>query len=207
MAHLDTVSDEQGELTSRRESLVVTIRYPLTRSVLNSQSDMCTSSKIGYDPAGVMRSIDHTSFSDASATTAKGLTRVMVCYILWPPAWPSSPSSVSSRGHGQLVLASMVAIVTFIVTLVAMICDFVTFSIVKHDINNNKSSKSVASWGPGIWLMLVLPSSRCSALASSSSPAAARARPTELLVQRRHGTMATPPLHPVADGACGGKSR
>ena len=51
------------------------------------------------------------------------------------------------------IVASLFSALSFIVTVVVLITDFVAFSVVKHDINDNGVSH--ASWSSGIWLVLV----------------------------------------------------
>ncbi|QLI70598.1 pH-response regulator protein palI/prr-5 [Metarhizium brunneum] len=115
-------------------------------------SDECTHSRIGYDPANLMNRLDGTDFGDASATTAKGLTRVMVLHPVATGLCFIACLLCIFTGTVGSFLASLVSLITFVVTLVAMVCDFVTFSIIKHDVNQN--GVSTASWGSGIWLIL-----------------------------------------------------
>ncbi|OAA46081.1 Actin cortical patch SUR7/pH-response regulator PalI [Metarhizium rileyi] len=116
-------------------------------------SDECTRSKIGYDPAYLMRRLDGSDFGDASASTAKGLTRVMVLHPIAAGLSFIAFLLCIFTGTVGAFLAALVSMITFIITLVAMVCDFVAFSIIKHDVNKNGVSK--AKWGPGIWLILV----------------------------------------------------
>ncbi|KAK2591032.1 hypothetical protein QQS21_011288 [Conoideocrella luteorostrata] len=120
---------------------------------INGGSDECTRSKIGYDPAGLMRSLDGSDFSDASATTAKGLTRVMVLHPVATGLCFIAFLLCIGSGIVGSFLASLVSLLTFVVTLVAMICDFVAFAIIKKDVND--TGVSHAKWGSGIWLILV----------------------------------------------------
>ncbi|KAG6003386.1 hypothetical protein E4U21_002061 [Claviceps maximensis] len=117
-------------------------------------SDQCSHSRIGYNPAALMHSLDGTTFGTSSADTAKGLTRVMV---LHPVALGLCFIAVLllciSAGVLGSLLASLVSLAAFVVTLVAMICDFIAFSIVKRDVNDHGVSH--AEWGSGIWLVLV----------------------------------------------------
>ncbi|KIE02370.1 pali-domain-containing protein, partial [Metarhizium majus ARSEF 297] len=108
--------------------------------------------EIGYDPANLMNRLDGSDFGDASASTAKGLTRVMVLHPVATGLCFIACLLCIFTGTVGAFLASLVSLITFIVTLVAMVCDFVTFSIIKHDVNQN--GVSTARWGPGIWLIL-----------------------------------------------------
>ncbi|EFY89660.1 hypothetical protein MAC_04313 [Metarhizium acridum CQMa 102] len=109
--------------------------------------------EIGYDPAGLMNRLDGSDFGDASASTAKGLTRVMVLHPVATGLCFIACLLCIFTGTVGAFLASLVSLITFVVTLVAMVCDFVAFSIIKHDVNQN--GVSTARWGPGIWLILV----------------------------------------------------
>lgn len=110
-----------------------------------------------------MASVEGTDFGTASADTAKGLTRVM---ILHPIATGLAfIGFVLALGAGVVgsFLASLVSFITFIVTVVALICDFVAFGIVKDKVNND-SSGSDASFSVAIWT--ILGSAVCSLLAT-----------------------------------------
>lgn len=120
---------------------------------IRGASDECTRSKIGYDPAGLMESLDGTDFGSASANTSKGLTRVMVLHPVALGLCFIAFLLCISTGIVGSFLASIVSLISFIVTLVAMVCDFVAFSIIKKDVNDNGVSR--AKWGSGIWLILV----------------------------------------------------
>ncbi|KHN99395.1 Actin cortical patch SUR7/pH-response regulator PalI [Metarhizium album ARSEF 1941] len=115
-------------------------------------SDQCTRSRIGYDPANLMNRLDDSEFGDASASTAKGLTRVMVLHPVATILCFIACLLCIFTGTVGAFLASLVSVITFIVTLIAMACDFVTFGIIKRDVNKNGVSR--ARWGPGIWLIL-----------------------------------------------------
>jgi hypothetical protein len=54
--------------------------------------------------------------------------------------------------HVGFLFASLIAFVAFLVSLVAMIIDFVMFGIIRHEINSNTSAS--ASFSTAIWLTL-----------------------------------------------------
>ncbi|KAG6034527.1 hypothetical protein E4U41_006518 [Claviceps citrina] len=120
---------------------------------IRGASDDCTRSRIGYNPAALMRSLDGTNFGSAAADTAKGLTRVMVLHPVAMGLCFIAVLLCCCAGAVGSLLASVVSLVAFVVTLVAMICDFVAFGIVKRDVNGHGVSR--AKWGSGIWLVLV----------------------------------------------------
>ena len=51
-------------------------------------------------------------------------------------------------------MASIVSSLAFVVTIVALACDFVMFGIVKRKVNGADSDSS-AHWGVAIWLVVV----------------------------------------------------
>ncbi|POR39175.1 Uncharacterized protein TPAR_00641 [Tolypocladium paradoxum] len=115
--------------------------------------DQCSGAHIGYNPAQVMSEIDGTDFSSAAENTSKGLTRVMVLHPVATGLCFIAFLLCLGTGIVGSLLATLSALLAFVVTVVAMICDFVSFSIIKHDVNDHNRSK--AEWGPAIWLMLV----------------------------------------------------
>ncbi|KAG5983634.1 hypothetical protein E4U55_007622 [Claviceps digitariae] len=121
---------------------------------IRGSSDQCSNSHIGYHPAALLRSLDGTPFGTTSADTAKRLTRVMVLHpIALGLCFLAVLFLCISAGVLGSLLASLVSLAAFVVTLVAMICDFIAFSIVKRDVNAHGVSH--AEWGSGIWLVLV----------------------------------------------------
>ena len=52
------------------------------------------------------------------------------------------------------ILATFFSLLSFVVTVVAMVCDFVSFSIIRHEVNGEDDVDARARWGSGIWLML-----------------------------------------------------
>lgn len=103
-----------------------------------------------------MNSIEDTSFSTAYADSAKGLTRVM---ILHPVACGISfIAFLLGAGAGLFgsLFAALVSLVAFIVTVVALICDFVLFAIIRDHVNSNSddTSGSHATYSVAIWTIL-----------------------------------------------------
>jgi ribose/xylose/arabinose/galactoside ABC-type transport system permease subunit len=99
-----------------------------------------------------MEILDGTEFSDASASTAKALTRVMVLHPVALGLCFIACLLCIFTGVVGAIVATFVSLLAFVVTLVAMVCDFVAFSLIRHDVNDN--GVSTARWGPGIWLIL-----------------------------------------------------
>ncbi|KAK0643104.1 pali-domain-containing protein [Cercophora newfieldiana] len=119
-----------------------------------NQPDECTPSQVGYSPAVVMRSIDGTEFSDYAEDTTRTLTKAM---ILHPIACGLNfIAFLLALGAGFVgsLLASLVALVAFLTTAVALIIDFVMFSVVRSNVNDNDTGAN-AYYGAAAWTTLV----------------------------------------------------
>jgi len=124
-----------------------------------NDKDICTQSQVGYDPATFMSQVDGTIFSGYERDTTKALTKVM---ILHPIAtflnFLAFGMALSAGVLGSFV-ASLIALVSFLVTLVALVCDFVLFGIIKSNVNSrlndNQFGESVAYFSVGMWTLLV----------------------------------------------------
>ncbi|KAI1477446.1 hypothetical protein K445DRAFT_317067 [Daldinia sp. EC12] len=129
-----------------------------------SGDDACTRSHVGYDLVPVVQShVQNVDFSDYAADTARALTRVMILHpIATGLAFISFLLALGAGVVGSL-LASLCSLLTFIVTLVALICDFVSFSIIRSEVND-AGNGSHAEWGAASWTILV--SAICSFLAT-----------------------------------------
>jgi len=111
---------------------------------------------IGYNPASVMADIDHTTFNTASVDTSKALTRVMILHpIVTGMAFIAFLLALGSGICGAL-LASLVAALTWVLTVVVMATDFVAFGILKNHINNHNddTSGSHAKYSVAMWTIL-----------------------------------------------------
>lgn len=121
----------------------------------NSNRDYCSRSRVGYSPAAVMSAIDGTQFSDYAEDTTRVLTRVM---ILHPIACGLNfIAFLLALGAGVLgsLFASLVALIAFLATAIACIIDFVLFSIIRSNVNDNERAGSDASYGAAAWTTLV----------------------------------------------------
>ncbi|KAF4507849.1 hypothetical protein G6O67_004301 [Ophiocordyceps sinensis] len=120
------------------------------RGILDT--DQCSRSHIGYNPAEIMSDIDGTGFGSTSETTSKGLTRVMILHPI--AAVLCFVGFLLCLGTGTVgsVGAVFFALVSCIVTVVAMACGFVGFGVVRTHVNDN--GRSTAHWGSGIWCIL-----------------------------------------------------
>lgn len=127
--------------------------------------DACSGSHIGYNPISVMNSIDSTDSSSASEDSAKALTRVMVLHPLGAGLCFIAFLLCLGTGIVGSLVGSLVAVLAFIVTAVAIICDFVGLAIVRNRVNENPNSSSNAKYGVAIWLALV--AAACTLVAAS----------------------------------------
>lgn len=121
--------------------------------ITSNNQDFCSPRTIGYDVASVMSAIEGSSFSTASASTANGLTRVM---ILHPVACALSfLAFLLALGSGICgsLFASMVSGIAFLITLVVMACDFAAFGIIRNNVNGDDTD-SRAEFGVGMWTVL-----------------------------------------------------
>ncbi len=101
-----------------------------------------------------MRNVDNTPFSEYAEDTTRSLTKAM---ILHPIACGLNfIAFMLALGAGTVgsLLASMVALVAFLTTAVAMIIDFVNFSIVRSNVRDNNPDARV-EYGSAAWTILV----------------------------------------------------
>lgn len=134
------------------------------RDTTASGQDFCSRSHVGYDPVSIVeQNVQDVDFSDAATDTSKALTRVMILHpIATGLAFIAFLLALGAGVIGSL-LASLCSLLTFIVTLIALICDFVAFGIIKSEVNNADNG-SRAEWGAASWTILV--SAICSFLAT-----------------------------------------
>jgi hypothetical protein len=114
----------------------------------------CSKSMIGYSPSAVMNAIENTQFSTSAIDATNDLTKVMVLHPV--AAGLAFIAFLLALGAGVVgsLFAALVSVLTFLVTAVVLICDFVLFNVVKNDVNSDGSG-SDASFSVGIWTVLV----------------------------------------------------
>lgn len=109
----------------------------------------------GYSPLRVMSSIDgSTEYSDYAEDTTRALTKAMILHPI--AAGINFIAFVLALSAGTIgsLLASLVAVLAFLVTAVACIIDFVLFSIVRSNVNDNGTGSAVY-YGNAAWTILV----------------------------------------------------
>ena len=101
-----------------------------------------------------MTDVEDTSFSDYSRDVTHVLTKVMILHpIATGIAFLAFIFGLGAGFFGSL-LAAFTSLLAFIVTVVALVCDFVLFAIIRSNVNDDGSG-SHASYSAGIWTILV----------------------------------------------------
>jgi len=119
-----------------------------------TDQDYCYPKSVGYSAIEIMEGIDGTSYGSAATDTADGLTRVMILHpIACALAFIAFLFALGAGVCGA-VLASLLAAIAWIITLVVMVTDFVAWGIVKDKVNGDGSGSS-AAFSTGMWTILV----------------------------------------------------
>jgi uncharacterized membrane protein len=120
---------------------------------VQTDQDYCYPKHIGYNPANIMTTIDHTTFSTAAEDSSKALTRVMILHPIACALAFIAFLFALGAGFCGAIFASMIAAVAWLVTLVVMVTDFVLFGIIKRHVNSDGSG-SHAYYSVGMWTIL-----------------------------------------------------
>jgi len=110
-----------------------------------------------------MRSIDNADFSDYAEHTTRALTKVMILHPIATGLCFIGALLGAASGMIGSFIASLIALLSFVVALVALICDFVLFSVLKNNINDGNTGNR-AQYAEGIWTLLA--GAVCALLAS-----------------------------------------
>jgi len=108
-----------------------------------------------------MNQVDNTQFSDYATRTTRSLTKAMVLHPIATGLNFIAFALALGAGVVGSLLASLVAALAFLVTLVILIIDFVLFSIVKSNVNDDGTGAH-AFYASAAWTLLV--SAICSLL-------------------------------------------
>lgn len=104
----------------------------------------------------MLSTVDSTDFSDSARKSTNALTKAMILHPI--VVGMSFLSFLLALGAGVLgsFLAAMVSLLTFIVTLVALVIDFVLFAVIKDHVNSTKYDQagSYAEYGIALWTIL-----------------------------------------------------
>ncbi|KAK1964532.1 pH-response regulator [Colletotrichum eremochloae] len=119
-------------------------------------SDQCSRSSIGYSPADIIGEADATQYSSWSSDAAEALTRVMILHPI--AAGVSFIAFVLSAGAGMFgsLFAALVSGIAFLITVVALICDWVMLATIRRKINrdDNGADGSYAHYDVALWTLL-----------------------------------------------------
>ncbi|KAM0415021.1 hypothetical protein ACHAPD_006206 [Fusarium lateritium] len=109
----------------------------------------CSKARIGYDPTDAFNGLD---LSEIGSGTAKALTYVMVLHPIGAGLCFISFLLAIGAGIFGSLMSTLISIAAFLVTIIALACDFAGLSIIRRRINRDTSA--TASWSVGIWLVL-----------------------------------------------------
>ncbi|KAH8911907.1 pali-domain-containing protein [Coniochaeta sp. PMI_546] len=144
-----------GNRASSYHSTVTFGTFGFCKNNINGDGvDDCSPRTLGYSPAAVMNQVDNTQFSDYAERTTRSLTKAM---ILHPIACGLNfIAFMLALGAGVVgsLLASLVAALAFLVTVVILIIDFVMFSIVRSNVNDDGTGAH-AYYASAAWTILV----------------------------------------------------
>lgn len=120
-----------------------------------SSGDACSKTVVGYSPAKIINGLDDTDFGNGTRSTAKALTNVMVLHaVACGFAFIAFLLSIFTGIVGAL-MATLMSVATFIIIVVVLVCDFVFWSLIRHDVNKGDNpSDSRATFGPAIYCVL-----------------------------------------------------
>ncbi|KZL70096.1 pH-response regulator [Colletotrichum tofieldiae] len=116
-------------------------------------SDQCSRSRIGYSPADIVGEADATQYSGWSSDAAEALTRVMILHPI--AAGVSFIAFVLSVGAGMFgsLFAALVSGTAFIITIVALICDWVMLAAIRRNVNRDENGAD-AHYDVALWTLL-----------------------------------------------------
>lgn len=120
-----------------------------------SGPDDCTKAHVGYDATAALAGVQGLTFSKNDRDSARILTRVLILHpIAAGLTFLAFLLCLGTSFLGSFV-ASLFSFLAFLVTVVAMACDFAGFSIIKHAVNTRGPNNLHARWGPTVWCILV----------------------------------------------------
>jgi uncharacterized membrane protein len=120
---------------------------------VQTDQDYCFPKSIGYNPANIMAEIDQTTFKTASTNTSKALTRVMILHPIACGLAFIAFLLALGAGFCGAIMAAVVAAITWVITLIVLVTDFVLFGIIKNHVNSDGSG-SHAYFSVGMWTIL-----------------------------------------------------
>ncbi|KAL7914861.1 actin cortical patch SUR7/pH-response regulator pali [Trichoderma velutinum] len=122
--------------------------------IIRNGPDDCTKAHVGYDATAALAGVSGLTFSKGDRDSAKVLTRVLILHpIAAGLTFLAFLLCLGTSFLGSFV-ASLFSFLAFVVTVVAMACDFAGFSIIKHGVNSRGPNNFNARWGPAVWCIL-----------------------------------------------------
>ncbi|KAJ7153565.1 hypothetical protein C8R43DRAFT_1126842 [Mycena crocata] len=119
--------------------------------ILTRDDNLCTPTALGYKIADEISAIGFGDISDASATSLHGLTEAFILHqIAAGIAGMAFLMAACSDRLGYL-FASLVAFFAFLISLAAVIIDFIVFGFIRNHVNKMDGS---AAFGKAIWMVL-----------------------------------------------------
>ncbi|KAJ4864121.1 SUR7/PalI family domain-containing protein [Trichoderma breve] len=123
--------------------------------IIRDGPDDCTKAHVGYDATAALAGVQGLTFSKGDRDSARVLTRVLILHpIAAGLTFLAFLLCLGTSFLGSFV-ASLFSFLAFLVTVVAMACDFAGFSIIKHAVNTRGPNNLHARWGPTVWCILV----------------------------------------------------
>jgi len=114
----------------------------------------CSNSHVGYDIAQLIASAGGQPFSSSTASTLNNLSKALVLHPI--AAGITGLALLVALGAHRIgfIFASLIATVGWIVAVLALILDFVAFTIARRHINNTNIAGTNAEYSIAIWLTL-----------------------------------------------------
>ncbi|WVW81216.1 hypothetical protein I302_103207 [Kwoniella bestiolae CBS 10118] len=109
----------------------------------------CSSRQLGYDIASVSGSVSDFTYVNENL---EHVTKALVLHPIAAGLTFIAFIVAFFSDHLGFLFAALIAFLAFLVSLAAMVIDFVMFGIIRHEINDNTSS--TASFDNAIWLTL-----------------------------------------------------
>jgi len=123
-----------------------------TRLMLILDRSTCSSSSIGYDPAGVLERVADSAFNNIRADGTKALTNVFVLHpVSTGVLFIAFILSLIAKSTVGGILATLAAAIAMVITIVAVAVDFAVFSILLDEVKNGSGD---GSYGNAIWIAL-----------------------------------------------------
>jgi len=153
--HISLLTVKLGQSSAGREITFGTFGWCVIDGSADG-SDQCSRSSVGYSPADIIGEADATQLGAWSSDAVEALTRVMILNPI--AAGVSFIAFVLSVGAGMFgsFFAALVSGTAFLITIVALICDWVMLATIRRKVNgdNNGDDGSYAHYGVALWTLL-----------------------------------------------------